>query len=196
MVTRGGGSFDDLVGFSDWNLLEIIHNCPFITLSAVGHQIDNQLSDMVADYTFATPSSGAKFIVETQKHFLSFIEKIKKQINSVNEKFLISKNKFTHVIHNYTNILLDYDIKEITNFMTKYKLFVNNISNSWSKTKTNFYNQLSNIKPCIYRNDNEISSINDFFDVNKNPKNPKKIEIYFADGSINLYYKIINYEFR
>ena len=71
MVTRGGGGWEDLVGFSDWELLEKISSTSFVTLSAVGHQVDNQLTDEVCDYKFATPSIGAKFIVETQQKYRS-----------------------------------------------------------------------------------------------------------------------------
>ena len=196
MITRGGGSYDDLIGFSDWSVIEKIHNCKNITLSAVGHQIDNQLSDEVADYKFATPSLGAKFIVETQKEYYELFNNIKCKLNLLNEQLISSKNKINYIRDNYNNIINSYDKKEQLEKLSKYKNIINTVSNNWSKVKTDFYNKLSNIKPTIYK-EYEITSINDFIDpLTKKENNPKKIEIIFADGKVNLYYRIINYEFR
>ena len=50
IIGRGGGSFEDLFGFSDPLIVEAIHNCPVFTISAVGHEVDFMLSDYVADY--------------------------------------------------------------------------------------------------------------------------------------------------
>jgi len=82
------------------------------------------------------------------------------------------------------------------NKLSKYKNITTKIINNWSKVKTEFYNKLSNIKPTIFKG-NEVTSITDFVDITtKKELTPKKIEIIFADGKINLYYKIVNYEFR
>jgi exodeoxyribonuclease VII large subunit len=196
MITRGGGSYDDLVGFSDFNLLESIHKCKYITLSAVGHQIDNQLSDEVADYKFATPSLGAKFIVETQQKYLSLLEKVKNKLIGLGEKIIVCKNKINYVRDNYKNIINLYDRKELNAQISKYKNNLEKITNSWAKTKTDFYSKLSNLKPTIYKTQ-EVTSITDFIDgETKKELTPKKIEIIFADGKVNLYYKIIDYEFN
>jgi exodeoxyribonuclease VII large subunit len=196
MITRGGGSYDDLVGFSDWNLLEKIYLCPYTTLSAVGHQIDNQLCDEVSDYKYATPSLGAKFIVETQKNYYALINKAKGKIEILDEKLLNSKNKINYIKNNYDNIISSYEQKEMTNILFKYKKIIDTVSSTWSKVKTEFYNKLSNVKPTIFKN-NEVTSICDFINPQtKQEITPKKIEIIFADGKVNLYYRIINYEFR
>jgi len=91
LITRGGGSYEDLVGFSDWNVIEKIYNTRlsnnFIIISAVGHQIDNQLSDEVSDYKFATPSIAAKHIVETQQKYYESYYNICDIIDSIKEKY-------------------------------------------------------------------------------------------------------------
>ena len=89
-----------------------------------------------------------------------------------------------------------YDKKEMTDSLSKYKKLINKISTDWSKVKTEFYNKLSNIKPTIFKKD-EVTSITDFINpYTKQEITPKKIEIIFADGKVNLYYRIINHEFR
>ena len=57
-------------------------------MSAIGHQIDNQLSDEVADYKFPTPTFAAKFIVETQKKFINKFSYFKDIISSLKNKFI------------------------------------------------------------------------------------------------------------
>ena len=194
LITRGGGSYDDLVGFSDWNLITRIHNAQIITISAVGHQIDNQLSDEVADYKFATPSIAAKFIVETQQTYLHKKNNITSVIENYRNQIDICKTELDYININYDSIILDYENIEMENKLHKFKYFTQNIINNWNKTKSAFYNKLSTIKPTIYKN-TEVTSICDFVNPNNDIQtNPKKIEIIFPDGSIIMYYKIISYQ--
>jgi len=194
MVTRGGGSYEDLVGFSDWDLLVKIANTPFITFSAVGHQIDNQLSDEVADYKFATPSIGAKYIVEVQNKYKTRLSEISQSVEKIKLNYNRGKDRFELITRNYDSIIKSYDIKNIITQTTKYSSIIRNITNKYNQSKINFLKNLSNIKPSIYRN-GELVSINDFINFDKNkPINPKKIEIKLIDGKINITYKIIDYE--
>jgi exodeoxyribonuclease VII large subunit len=91
ILTRGGGSFQDLFGFSQSELIETIHNFNLPTLSAIGHQIDNPLSDLVCDYSAPTPSLAAQFIVDYNKNYLKSYQKILKEITNVMNIKLINK---------------------------------------------------------------------------------------------------------
>jgi hypothetical protein len=76
-----------------------------------------------------------------------------------------------------------------------YKNSLNYIISLYSRSKVRFLNELSKLKPTIYKNNVELSSITDFIDpVTNIEKRNKKIEIIFSDGKININYKIINYE--
>ena len=196
MLTRGGGSYEDLVGFSEWNVLVKFASIPFIKLSAVGHQIDNQLTDEIADYKFATPSIGAKFIVEKQNEYKYKLENIKNIICNISTRYLESIEKLNKIPKNYNEIIKNYEIKTILSTVSKYSNTIKNILNKYNLAKVNFYNNISNFKPSIYRTEsNELVSINDFININKNKTiSPKKIEIKFIDGKINISYKIIDYE--
>lgn len=59
LITRGGGSFEDLNGFNDERVARAIFNCPTPTVSAIGHEIDVTIADFVADHRAPTPSSAA-----------------------------------------------------------------------------------------------------------------------------------------
>lgn len=63
VVARGGGSVEDLLPFSDETLCRAIAACTTPVVSAVGHEPDNPVCDLVADLRAATPTDAAKRIV-------------------------------------------------------------------------------------------------------------------------------------
>lgn len=63
VLARGGGSVEDLLPFSDETLCRAIAACRTPIVSAVGHEPDNPLSDLVADLRAATPTDAAKELV-------------------------------------------------------------------------------------------------------------------------------------
>jgi len=63
IITRGGGSFEDLLPFSDESLVRLAANCTTPIVSAIGHEKDSPLLDLVADYRASTPTDAAKNVV-------------------------------------------------------------------------------------------------------------------------------------
>ena len=63
IITRGGGSFEDLLPFSDEGLVRLAASCETPIVSAIGHEKDAPLLDLVADYRASTPTDAAKRVV-------------------------------------------------------------------------------------------------------------------------------------
>ena len=63
VVARGGGSFEDLLPFSNEALVRVAAACRTPLVSAIGHHLDTPLLDLVADFRASTPTDAAKRIV-------------------------------------------------------------------------------------------------------------------------------------
>ena len=79
VLARGGGSVEDLLPFSDETLCRAIAACRTPVVSAVGHQPDNPLCDLVADLRAATPTDAAKNIVPDARVELALLADLRRR---------------------------------------------------------------------------------------------------------------------
>ena len=117
VITRGGGSFEDLFGFCQPELIETVYNLNVPVLSAIGHQVDTTLLDYVADYVAATPSLAGQFIVNHNKKYIDNLV-IKKNI-MLNNLIINIKNKLD-ILNNKKRKVNDFKY-ELIDIKTKLK---------------------------------------------------------------------------
>jgi exodeoxyribonuclease VII large subunit len=77
VLARGGGSIEDLLPFSDERLCRAIAACTTIVVSAVGHERDVPLCDLVADVRASTPTDAARLIVPDARQELENVERLR-----------------------------------------------------------------------------------------------------------------------
>lgn len=80
---RGGGSFDDLLPFSEEVVVRAFANSKIPIVSAVGHQINRPLCELAADKAAATPSNAAEIVVPEIQNIKMQLEKLEERIRSL-----------------------------------------------------------------------------------------------------------------
>ena len=74
VVSRGGGSFEDLLPFSDERVVRAIAGCAVPVVSAVGHEQDTPLCDHAADVRASTPTAAARLVVPDERELRERLE--------------------------------------------------------------------------------------------------------------------------
>jgi exodeoxyribonuclease VII large subunit len=120
IIGRGGGSLEDLEAFDDERLVKEIYNCKIPVISAVGHEINMSLCDLVADKYVSTPTGAAELAVPDKKDILDEISQSKSYLDSlINSKINEYKADLLEISKNKTlqNITYIYDktLQELNN---------------------------------------------------------------------------------
>jgi exodeoxyribonuclease VII large subunit len=74
VLTRGGGSFEDLLPFSDERVIRAVAECHVPVVSAVGHEQDTPLCDHAADVRASTPTAAARLVVPDERELRERLE--------------------------------------------------------------------------------------------------------------------------
>jgi len=81
VLARGGGSFEDLLPFSDERLVRAVATCRVPIVSAVGHEQDTPLTDLAADVRASTPSVAARLVVPDADELRERLEQTRARLN-------------------------------------------------------------------------------------------------------------------
>lgn len=93
IITRGGGSTADLAWFDNKVIAETIACSKLPVLTALGHQIDTTVSDLVAHTSFKTPTKGAQFFVERVRAFLEELRSIEERASVCADELLSATSR-------------------------------------------------------------------------------------------------------
>ena len=211
MVTRGGGSFEDLMGYSDSKVINAIFDSDIFVRSAVGHEVDFMLSDFVADLRAPTPSIGAEIISKKQKDILD-------KVNELNDYFESNlKSKIMHMFDLYqsklstllvknkhpedelNNQIKDLDILEeyyekfLERVISNYYFKINNMEKELQKYNLEKANDFGMVQVYIKNKDDyDICNSIKNLEMKPNSKKEKILKIVFDDGIAEITIKKID----
>jgi exodeoxyribonuclease VII large subunit len=97
IITRGGGSFEDLLPFSDESLVRLAASCKKPIVSAIGHEQDTPLLDLVADLRASTPTDAAKRVVPDIQEELEKIKQLRNRADQkINDRVVLEMTKIVN----------------------------------------------------------------------------------------------------
>ena len=99
IITRGGGSFEDLLPFSDEGLVRLAASCTKPIVSAIGHEQDTPLLDLVADLRASTPTDAAKRVVPDFQEEQTKIKNLRDRADrKINDLVILEMTKIVNLI--------------------------------------------------------------------------------------------------
>lgn len=114
LLTRGGGSLEDLWAFNDETLAREIFDCNIPVVSAVGHEVDFTISDFVSDQRATTPTAAAQLIFPSMEELMDKIAILTRRI------ILSSHNRLK--INQQAVQLLRHKLKDPRNKLVEHRL--------------------------------------------------------------------------
>lgn len=165
VIARGGGSFQDLLPFSDEELVRSVAKMKIPIVSAIGHEGDQPLLDLVADYRASTPTDAAKNIVPDIYEQMARINDLSEYLQKfVTNKFRLLNSLLTRPV--LSNPLVVYQTKFDQLYLKLESLSPNKIMMRGFSVVTNEQNKV----------------ITDA----KQLENNQKLQIKFAKGKANV----------
>ena len=201
IIARGGGSIEDLMGYSTEEVVRAIYKSDIFTISAIGHEIDKMLSDFAADFRAPTPSIAAETIIKIQK---KQFESVKKYYDILSQLEYTIKSKISNYENKITNLFSIHKSFNseniINNEIRRLESILKNVSDKVShnmngcvyeveklKNKNNMYNTSKVLKSGYVIITNEQGDLIDtLVEFKKCVKKEAVFKIIFKDGEESL----------
>ncbi len=176
LITRGGGSMEDLWAFNEEVLARAIAGSELPVVSAVGHEIDFTISDFAADLRVPTPSAAAEILFpdqkELSKRLYNFCDKISYRINKIISDLNSKINRFSsHYVFKESQGVIRVYIQKIDELELRLRHGIETVINNCNFNFSNSVNKLEALSPlkvlsrgysiAIDKEDNVIRSVKD-----------------------------------
>ena len=199
VVTRGGGSFEDLMGYSSPDIMRALYDCPIITISAVGHNNDYMLSDFVADFRASTPTDAGNLIsmpqVTRRETLLKITNGMKQMKSILVARVDVYENKFKDLQQQVIDIdpmkMIDTKINKFSTLKTELtKSITNKIDKclyeleklGYKSSEYDYENILKKGYTIVTTQENDLVYTKERFE--DLMKNNIKLNIIFVDGEL------------
>ena len=191
IVGRGGGSIEDLWAFNEEIVVRAIYRSSIPVISAVGHETDTTLSDLVADVRAATPSVAGELAVPQQLSLQKTISDAHMRLeNALKQTLLYYKNQLA---------MMEKRLNELHPH-TKILKMQNKVSSLLEKQSQNVYNQLVTHKTKVMVLEKKLQALGPksvlsrgyalVMEKGKPIKSveqmPKEAIVHFVDGSVTV----------
>jgi exodeoxyribonuclease VII large subunit len=198
VVTRGGGSLEDLIGFSHPDVIEALYKANSCTISAIGHEIDTMLSDYVADIRAPTPSVAGELLVKGQAEIFKpalYDSLIETCYNTISDRIL----EHTYRVASLESNIIDVE-KAASNYLVKIMDSLNILQQRIKNNIITNINRCNTLDTVINRSnpenilkmgysfivDSSNNKIGTLEEYNKSIISGEKLKIIFIDGVQNL----------
>ena len=207
IVARGGGSIEDLWAFNEENIVNAVFESKIPIISAIGHETDTTLIDLVSDLRAPTPTAAAEFVTPVKSELYEVLRKAQKELDQ-NIEFSIDEKKqhFKLVDHKLPANLKLFINTLNSNFLTISSRLNTKILREQLKSKIDTLNNYSNririsSKQYISSRIEKINSVSKLIESlsyksvinrgyavirNSNNKPVQKISDILSDNEINI----------
>ena len=207
IVARGGGSIEDLWAFNEENIVNAVFESKIPIISAIGHETDTTLIDLVSDLRAPTPTAAAEFVTPVKSELYEVVRKAQKELDQ-NIEFSIDgkKQHFKLVDHKLPANLKLFINTLNSNFLTISSRLNTKILREQLKSKIDTLNNYSNririsSKQYISSRIEKINSVSKLIESlsyksvinrgyavirNSNKKPVQKISDILSDNEINI----------
>lgn len=176
VLTRGGGSLEDLKSFNDEKLARLIFTSPKPVIAGVGHENDESISDFVSDLRASTPSQTAYYIVQQNQNFLDRVGEYGEKIFSFLQPKLNQEHQKLQTLITTFEADLDQTLEENIQKVQALERILKSF---------NIHSTLKRGFAIVQKGRDRVSSVKDI-------KNADIVNTLLADGSFESKIEIIN----